>query len=187
MRLGHRHGGEDRLIAPEALQKALPLLGRGRGLYRRSPQSTARGVEVDAGVAPRENLDHVGQPLIAQARSLTLLAIAGCQRSGTGHGTHGRVHEIDVIPRYLMLILIQLARNRSHHVLSHRFDHRGLLADGIRHFKFDHDSLFLSSHTSARPSTIRREWKSLRHCASTSPPDVLGYSHAPPVSEPPDP
>ena len=90
------------------------------------------------------------------ASSPSLFSLAGSERAGAG-GAHGHVHEVDVIPGDLVLVFIEVARDRTHHVLGNGCEGHTLLGNGFGGFKLDHilpPGMHKGLQTMAKPVSV---------------------------------
>jgi hypothetical protein len=123
LRLGHRHGAPLGRALGEPAHEAFLLLGRADGVDCCAAQGARGGAQVDAGITPRQRLDHVDHLDVLDRRLFGLVFPLGraavaipipigtrCARQGAAlHLLHERPDELDVFHRSLVFVLVVIA------------------------------------------------------------------------------
>src|SRR6185436_19816940 len=155
--LGDRHGPPLGLALLEAGEETLLLLGRARRRYRGTPETRIRNGEVEAAVAPAELLDRDAHAEVLLGAFFALLLLAAV----TGHGRTARhvPDHVQEVPRFLVLALVVLARDRTHGLLGHHVGHGLHVLHAVGELEVDHgtdSSLIRFRRWRARRASRRR-------------------------------
>ncbi len=181
MRLGDRHRREDRLVAVESPQKASFLLRSSGGRYCRSAKAAAGGAQVESGVAPGKRFDIVCQALVVLPRCPVVTRRTGGHGQSAGGPQRG-VHEVDVVPRALVFVLVVVAGGRPHHLGRDCLNQRDRFADRLGGFETNH----LRPRSRLTPWPARGKCTRPERLASSVRPDVPECTRARRGFAPPD-
>src|SRR5262249_17393693 len=120
----------------------------------RTAEARVGNREVETDVAPAELLDGHAHAEVLLGRSLALLPLAAV--AGHRRAARDAPHHVEEVPGLLVLLLVALARDRTHRLLGEHVRHGAHVLHAFGGLEVDHgrDSSRNSVQTMASPSSV---------------------------------